>query len=152
MRWTKTLPERFADKVGEADANGCLPWLATKDQNGYGRFFTGRRNETGNRVDEPAHRISYLLSGGEIPDGYVIDHLCRNPACVNPAHLEPVTRRENAMRGDHPNVIAHLQRTCRRGHDLSLHGRIAPSTGRYRCRLCNTIMQRERRNRVQSAR
>lgn len=72
--------------------SGCWVWHSTKKEGGYGII---RRH---GRVI-PAHRYVYELHRGPIPDGLVIDHLCRNPSCVNPDHLEPVPLRENVRRG-----------------------------------------------------
>lgn len=89
---TQTLDERFWEKVDRRGPDECWPWLAATSQ-GYGIFHV--------RVGEPlarAHRFSYGLLVGAIPDGLVLDHLCRNRACVNPEHLEPVTYRVNNLR------------------------------------------------------
>lgn len=78
---------------------------------------------------EYAHRVAYRLYVGEIPEGLEIDHLCRVTWCVNPAHLEPVTRRENLLR-------AH--RFCKNGHDQTRPGAryVRPKTGNGMCRVC----------------
>lgn len=70
----------------------CWNWVACKGQDGYGHLSVNGKNFR-------AHRISYMISNGEIPEGFQIDHLCRNTSCVNPKHLEAVTQRENIMRG-----------------------------------------------------
>ncbi len=72
---------------------GCWIWIGAK-RGGYGRFkVAGQKSVT-------AHRASYELHVGPIPEGMQLDHLCRNPACVNPSHLEPVSAAENVRRGD----------------------------------------------------
>ena len=81
--------DRFWSKVSKTD--GCWEWSAALDRNGYGAFrFEGRMRL--------AHRISWFLHHGSFPE-LQLDHLCRNRKCVNPAHLEPVTNRENTIRG-----------------------------------------------------
>lgn len=72
----------------------CWIWQRTTDARGY-----GGTSADGNRHVK-AHRVYYERANGPIPEGFVIDHLCRVPACVNPAHLEPVTNAENVQRGD----------------------------------------------------
>jgi hypothetical protein len=76
------------------DTNGCWNWTGPLSDAGYGVFWEGWRI-----FGTPAaHRCSYITHVGAIPDGLELDHLCRNPPCINPAHLEPVTRRENLRR------------------------------------------------------
>ena len=74
---------------------GCWIWTGATLNEGYGKIGVGRRGE-GHRL---AHRIMYELLRGPIPDGKELDHLCRFPRCINPWHLEPVTRSENQLRG-----------------------------------------------------
>lgn len=82
--------DRFAEKVALTDS-GCLEWIATRQRNGYGAFFDGTTTVR-------AHRWAYEYFVGPIPPGLEIDHLCRHRPCVNPEHLEPVTRAENLRR------------------------------------------------------
>lgn len=86
------LSQRFWDKVEKTD--GCWLWRAARDLNGYGRVGA----DEGPKRTMLAHRAAWTLLRGDIPDGLVLDHLCRNPQCVNPAHLEPVTQRVNLER------------------------------------------------------
>lgn len=117
-----TAEERFWDKV--AKTNGCWVWLAATNQFGYGRFYDGGRLVS-------AHRFSYELTHGPIPDDLTIDHLCRVPGCVRPDHLEAVTHRENVLRGNAVN-----REWCRKGlHRMTPDNRI-PSPSRQDYRYC----------------
>lgn len=86
------LSQRFWSKVSPEPLTGCWLWAAADDGAGYGVYGVG----TG-RIAK-AHRVAYLAMVGAIPDGLELDHLCRVRCCVNPEHLEPVTRRENVRR------------------------------------------------------
>lgn len=102
----KTPAERLAAKCSP-DESGCLIWHASKGSSGYGCFFYRGRLRT-------AHRVAWeLFHGRPIPDGLEIDHLCRVPLCVNPLHLEAVTKRENARR--RACLITH----CPQGHEYT---------------------------------
>lgn len=80
------IVERFWSKVNKTDT--CWLWVGAKQTSGYGRFWDGERNDG-------AHRFSYRLNTGEIPEGKAILHTCDNPCCVNPYHLKVGTQKEN---------------------------------------------------------
>lgn len=120
---------RFWAKVDRSQgADACWPWTASGSR-GYGRIGFGGHQYR-------AHRIAYELLVGPIPDGLVIDHLCRNRGCCNPAHMEPVTFAENILRGEAPSAINARMVRCVNGHEFT-----ARSNGRRICRTC----ERERR-------
>jgi hypothetical protein len=89
--------ERFWLKVHKGP--GCWNWTGG-GRDGYGTFTERHKGKT-----HLAHRLSYELLVGQIPDGYLIDHRCRNTLCVNPAHLRPVTHKQNMehQAGAHSN-------------------------------------------------
>jgi len=78
---------------------GCWLWMGETNNKGYGRIVRGN-NHYGLRERFLAHRVSYELVNGPVPEGMDLDHKCRVRLCVNPAHLEPVSRSENNRRGD----------------------------------------------------
>lgn len=103
----------FGLTLARHNSDECLTWAgnARTVPNGYGRIATPR----GVAV---AHRFVYTLLVGAIPPGLVLDHICRNRSCVNPRHLEPVTFRENMLRGDGPSARNARKKRCLRGHPL----------------------------------
>ncbi len=128
---TATPEERFWAKV---DAEGdCWIWTGATI-NGYGAFADG----TGKRV--LAHRYAYALLVGKIPDGLTLDHLCRNPPCLNPDHLEPVTLAENVRRAQRNRRNQRLH--CPQGHPYSGTNLYVNARGLNVCRTCMDTSRR----------
>lgn len=123
------LPRRFWDKT-QISATGCWEWTAQIGHHGYARY---RFNDKTAR----AHRVAYQVLVGAVPTGLVLDHLCRVRHCVNPAHLEPVTNRENLRRGMGPGMKG-LQSHCSKGHEMQGDNLMVHSTrGTRFCRECH---------------
>lgn len=115
------------------DRGGCWKWEGYISAMGYGRF-----------IQKQAHVVAYELFIGKVPNGLDLDHICHtidctggrgclHRRCVNPQHLEPVTRKENLSRGHHNN----RGRThCRRGHELNSKNITITTTGSRQCMIC----------------
>lgn len=116
-----SLEDRFWAKVDRRRWDECWLWLASV-AGAPGKQYGKMRRGPASKGWVSAHRLSYELANGPIPQGLVIDHLCRNKLCVNPAHLEAVTMRENTIRGALPKVtvLRHAAKThCKNGHEFT---------------------------------
>lgn len=126
------LTDSFNDKIMRDGVTGCWHWTAAKTL-GYGKFKTPERTWQ-------AHRRSYTQFKGPIPDGAVLDHLCKNKGCVNPDHLEAVTQGDNVRRG---KGNGYKEKThCKNGHEFTPENTyIRPGTNGSRdCRACKRII------------
>jgi hypothetical protein len=133
-----TAEERFWPKV---DAFGdCWEWTRSKNKGGYGQFrFKGR--------SYLAHKYAYESLVGPIPDGLELDHRCRNHGCVNPDHLEAVTRRVNIMRGESTSSRNARKTHCKRNHEFTDENTRITMRGTRVCRTCHRDDMRERHRR-----
>lgn len=136
--------DRFWEKVDKHGpivlSSRCWIWTGgtlASHKVKYGNFYL-----TGGRRRIMAHRYSYELHVGQIPEGLVIDHLCRQTLCVNPKHLEPVTQRVNILRGVGLAAGESRQTQCKRGHSLADAHILR--TGSRDCRQCRIIRNSNR--------
>jgi hypothetical protein len=123
--------DRLLSKIRIQSDTGCWEWQAFRDADGYGTFWL-------NGESRRAHRASYELFVGPIPDEATLDHLCRNRCCVNPDHLDPVPIGENLMRSPEAPASVNAQKThCSRGgHPLSGSNLYICPRGKRECRTC----------------
>lgn len=134
----RSVAERFASKVNvlgplpdDAALGCCHVWTAALNSCGYGSFFLDGSMRA-------AHRVAYEMQVGRIPDGRELDHLCRNRACVNPAHLDPVTHHENMTRSPLLRLSGQPERDrthCPHGHPYDTSNTVLRN-GKRECRTC----------------
>lgn len=124
------LPDRLRAKIRVNPETACWEWQAAKNHSGYGVCRPVKPGHEGWAA--LAHRVVYELLVRTIPEGLVLDHLCSVPHCVNPAHLEPVTRSENNKRAG----LGKRQSHCHRGHPLEGANLGILSDGERYCRAC----------------
>jgi len=105
------IPETDWFWLGVEKTKNCWFWTRSKNNTGYGTLLWYGKALT-------AHVVSYTLAHGKIAKGLELDHLCKNRNCVNPKHLEPVTHKENVLRGNSPSAIHARKTHCIRGHIL----------------------------------
>lgn len=125
----RTVQERIARKSEWRD-DDCRVWIGSRNPKGYGQIWSNGRTVQ-------AHRLAYELEHGPIPTGLMLDHLCRNPSCVNPAHLQPVTLRENVRRGlNNPAAINARKTHCVHGHPFDEANTYVWYQNGWPCRRC----------------
>lgn len=132
MRWGMPIPH-----------SGCWAWMGSLNKSGYGSITIGGWTRN-------AHRVSYELACGPVPDGLDLDHLCRVRCCINPDHLEPVTRRENLRRGrGNRNLaaVAVAKTHCPYGHPYEGPNLYTDARGRRTCVTCQRQRVRDWRSR-----
>ena len=118
--------KRFEHSYIPVTEAGCWLWIGSCDSGGYGQLSV-------NGAQVMAHRFAYEQFIGPIPQGLTLDHLCKVVCCVNPHHSEPVTLKENILRGDGPCAKYARATHCKNGHPLTL------GYGQRMCRVCHGI-------------
>ena len=136
--FTNKLLDRFWSKTNLVGP--CWVWKSAKNNKGYGFFHLGDKVVL-------AHRLSYQMYYGLVPKDKELDHLCKNTLCVNPTHLEPVTHKENTMRGDTITSDFSKRTHCKNGHEFKGDDFYWRSDGKgRRCRICAYNYNKKGRN------
>ena len=144
-RW-KSTEEILRTAYVEAES-GCWEWQRAISPKGYGWLWRG------NRKYLMAHIASYEHHVGPVPDGLVLDHLCRNRACINPAHLEPVLNKVNVLRGEGITAINARKTHCDNGHEFTPENIYTRRGTDWRaCRECMRVRDRARKAAARIAR
>lgn len=120
----------------EVMPTGCIEWRGFINPKGYGRARLGG-------VKTTVHRVAFMVHVGPIPEGFEIDHLCRNRCCINPAHLEAVSHAENTLRSDNVVGVNARKTHCHRGHEFSPENTVRLSGNRRECRTCRNTRYRQ---------
>ncbi len=137
----KSPQERFNQKWIPEPNSGCWLWTACQNNKGYGSIRINGKMML-------AHRFSYEIHRGSIPEKLSLDHLCRTPLCVNPNHLEIVTHRQNVLRGISPMAKYAKQTHCKRGHLFSKENIYDVSNWKQKsrpCKICRKQRYQERK-------
>lgn len=138
MSYSRTEPSVRFLRFITYDPSGCWLWTGTLDKKGYGGFSIARCKKI------LAHRFAYEHFREPIPKGLTLDHLCRVHNCVNPDHLEAVTRRENLLRGVGFPAVNARKTHCLRGHEFNDRN-TRRARGARVCRICDALLARQRR-------
>lgn len=131
-----TEAERFWTKVTKRPGDGCWLWTGALNADGYGNFRSERTQR--------AHAWSWIEEHGPVPDGLELDHLCGTRGCVRPSHCQPVTHRENVLRGNGVAGINARKTTCPQGHPYDATSRRGDGRVKRRCSRCANASARRR--------
>lgn len=131
----------------EIDSNGCYVLTHGRPRGRTGEY----RSVTKDSHEVAAHTAVYEWVVGPLPEGMVLDHLCKNPVCVHPDHLEPVTPFQNNMRSDSPTAVNARKTHCQNGHEFNEENTALNGDGSRYCRPCRNEWQRARRARLKAS-
>lgn len=137
----KTIEERLMEKCSPEPNTGCWLWIGAHQPSGYGQLWNGER-------PEQAHRISYRIYFGKFSEKLEIDHICRQPSCINPNRLRVVSHKEN-MRASNTIMGINSRKThCQNGHLLCGKNLLRLKNGSRNCRICRNEYARKRKRRI----
>ncbi|UOF80798.1 endonuclease [Caudoviricetes sp.] len=146
QRAMKPIDQRFWEKVDKSAPNGCWEWRSAIRGNGYGAFFTHLIEE--GRKCHGAHRFSWELANGPIPNGLWVLHKCDNRICVNPDHLFLGDRKDNMQDAAKKKRICTIGKSrmthCHRGHKFTSENTRITTQGHRRCKACADILDAAR--------
>ena len=131
--------ERIRRRIKEIEG-GCWEWQGALSTAGYGRIAWAHAPHK--MTYASVHRVLYTVDVGPIPKGLDLDHLCRVRRCVNPEHLEPVSRSENLLRGDTVPARRAAVTRCPRGHEYSPENTLVSRRGQRSCKECTYAANR----------
>lgn len=139
----KALEDRFWGKVDKQGfcPGACWVWLSAIDKGGYGDFWVGFRKT------QSAHVVAYWLLVGFYSRDLELDHMCRNRACVNPDHLQPVTPLVNMLRGESFAAVNSTKDRCPKGHPYE-NNLVTRADGHRQCRICHNESCRAAKRRM----
>ena len=133
MSWqTMSADERYAAQIARDALTGCIEWTGCLSGGGYAQMKVGGRSTY-------VHRWAWERANGPIPEGLFLDHLCRNRLCSNPDHLEPVTFRENVLRGVGETAMNARKGACPVGHAYSDENTYVNTKGSRVCLECKRV-------------
>ena len=124
--------DRFWSKVKQDVDGNCMEWTAGKVQGGYGKFWLDGKTKL-------AHRVSYELEYGPIPEGLHIHHLCESKTCVNPDHLGLITLANHNTE----HKLGNYRSECKTGHDLTVSENMHADR---KCKACKIVADKKRRS------